>query len=106
MTENNIVVKLCGNYPENFIKPDINSNPNYVFENDINYDSIKLFDADENSVFVNSFIECQHYVTGGWDFLPEIRNEEFYLNVFTIFSIISVFSIVILVKYFSSNENK
>ena len=27
-----------------------------------------------NTVFVNSFIECEHYVTGGWSFKPNNEN--------------------------------
>ena len=36
---------------------------------------MQLFDIDENTVFVNSFIECEHYVTGGWVYDP-IQNLE------------------------------
>ena len=28
------------------------------------------FDSEGNTVFVNSYNECQHYVSGGWDFTP------------------------------------
>ena len=64
------VEDICGVYPQGFIKEDISSNPNYVFENDINFDSRKLWDEFENTVFVNSFIECDHYVSGGWNYVP------------------------------------
>ena len=60
---------------KDFESIDIQSNPNFVFENDPNFEAVKLFDHDENSVFVNSFVECEHYVNGGWDFFPELKNE-------------------------------
>ena len=30
--ENSTVINLCGNYPENFEKADVLSDPNYVFK--------------------------------------------------------------------------
>ena len=38
-----LVTKLCGEYPEGFIKLDIANNPNYVFENDSSYSMKQLF---------------------------------------------------------------
>tara|TARA_Y100000768_G_C23876853_1_gene633231 strand:+ start:597 stop:920 length:324 start_codon:yes stop_codon:yes gene_type:complete len=61
------VIKICGEYPENFIEEDIGSNPNYVFINDPNFNEVTVYDADGNIAVVNSFQECEHYVTGGWD---------------------------------------
>ena len=57
---------ICG---ESDIIPDFNSianNPNFVFENDPNYSSIRLFDINNNVVNVNSWLECANYVNGGW----------------------------------------
>ena len=39
--ENQTVVDLCGDYPDDFIKQDIASNPNFVFENDSNYSAVE-----------------------------------------------------------------
>lgn len=64
------VIVLCGEYPNDYTKPNIGNNPNYVFENDPNYGPIRLYDFEENTVFVNSFTECEHYVMGGWNFYP------------------------------------
>ena len=79
-----------------FVDIDINSNPNYIFENDVQYDTVQLFDYDTNTVFVNSFIECQHYVKGGWSFIPEERNEDYYhdvlFNISTLLIFISIFT--------------
>ncbi len=64
---NETVVKICGEYPYDFVKEDIASNPNFIFTNDLNYQGVKVWDKDGNFVFVNSFKECEHYVSGGWD---------------------------------------
>ena len=63
-----LIEQICGNYPEGFKKLDISSDPNYVFVNDPSYSARQLFDIDGNKVFVNSFIECEHYVSGGMGF--------------------------------------
>lgn len=96
MVEEELIVKICGEYPQSFVDLDINSDPNFIFENDINYEAVQLFDYDTNTVFVNSFTECQHYVKGGWSFLPEERNEDYYhdvlFNLSILFIFISIFS--------------
>ena len=45
-TLNNEVINFCGEYPENFIEVDILSNPDYVFKNDANFESVQLFDIE------------------------------------------------------------
>jgi hypothetical protein len=97
MSEIDKVTKLCGPYPDTFESIDISSDPNFIFVNDPNFQAVKLYDQEENTVFVNSFTECQHYVKGGWSFIPELRNEDFYLDILSIFSIASVL-FVLLVK--------
>ncbi len=92
MAEREVVIQICGEYPPNYKKVDIASNPNYVFVNDPNYNSVQLFDYDKNTVFVNSFIECEHYVEGGWSYLPEVRNESFYHNSLLYASMFIIFS--------------
>ena len=77
------VVELCGEIPQNFEKIDFSSNPNFVFENDESYPAKQLFDQEGNTVFVNSFIECDHYVSGGWGFSPVISNELFLIDFLT-----------------------
>ena len=77
------VVELCGDYPQDFEKVDFSSNPDFVFENDINFSSKQLFDSEGNTVFVNSFIECEHYVSGGWGYSPVLSNELFLIDFLT-----------------------
>tara|TARA_Y100000590_G_C15349484_1_gene874595 strand:+ start:212 stop:526 length:315 start_codon:yes stop_codon:yes gene_type:complete len=69
------VEEICGTYPEGFQKQDIISDPNYVFKNDPNYFGVKVWDSEGNFVFVNSFLECEHYVVGGWDRIPVVDFE-------------------------------
>ena len=77
------VVELCGEIPQNFEKIDFSSNPDFVFENDTSYPARQLFDEEGNTVFVNSFIECDHYVSGGWGFSPVLSNELFLIDFLT-----------------------
>ena len=80
--KNKDVIFLCGDYPENHITPEIGNDPNYIFLNDPNYEQVRLFDEDGNTVLVNSFIECEHYVSGGWGFSPLKNQEIFYQDLF------------------------
>lgn len=91
-----LVQKFCGEFPSEYIKPDIESNPNFVFENDTSFESVQLWDIDGNTVFVNSFIECEHYVSGGWDYSPLKNNEIILLdNLFNIVLILCIASFVL-----------
>lgn len=65
----------CGEFPDNYIRPDISNDPNYVFSNDLNYEKRPLWDELNNLVLVNSFIECEHYFNGGWSFY----SQEYYI---------------------------
>jgi len=87
------VVELCGEIPQNFEKIDFSSNPDFVFENDVSYPARQLFDEEGNTVFVNSFIECEHYVSGGWDYSPLKNNEIILLdNLFNLVLILCIAS--------------
>ena len=98
--ENSTVINLCGNYPENFEKADVLSDPNYVFENDSSYQAVQLYDNELNSVFVNSFVECEHYVLGGWDNSPTQFNEISYHNSYSIMLVGALVVRFLLKKYF------
>tara|TARA_B100000674_G_scaffold492401_1_gene512366 strand:+ start:812 stop:1153 length:342 start_codon:yes stop_codon:yes gene_type:complete len=88
--DENTIINFCGEFPEDFTSIDINSDPNFIFENDPEYELVRLFDADGNTVLVNSFLECQHYVKGGWDYLPLQLNESFFHNAFLGFCFVAV----------------
>ena len=99
------IEEICGNYPEGFEKLDISSDPNYVFVNDPNYSTKQLFDAEGNKVFVNSFIECEHYVSGGWGFSP-LKNQEIFSHdlvlYFVIFGVVISFLKPKIKEYFQN----
>ena len=61
-----VIEENCGTKPidEEFIE--IGSDPNFVFQNDPNFTTLRLFDVEGNIINVNSWIECAHYVNGGW----------------------------------------
>ena len=50
-------------------------------------------------LYLSTLLECQHYVKGGWDFTPQLRNESFYHN-----SLLSIFYCNICLHF--SNETK
>tara|TARA_X000001036_G_scaffold336259_1_gene315173 strand:+ start:288 stop:587 length:300 start_codon:yes stop_codon:yes gene_type:complete len=93
------IENICGQYPINFVKEDIGSDPNYVFINDPAYSTRQLFDADGSTVFVNSFVECEHYVAGGWGFTPETNLELSLHNYLFIFAIAFIGIRFFLQKY-------
>tara|TARA_B100000029_G_scaffold515701_1_gene624061 strand:+ start:458 stop:793 length:336 start_codon:yes stop_codon:yes gene_type:complete len=109
MNENEIVSKICGEYPENFQPAEINPDTMFIFPNDPSYEAVKVFDVDRNYVFVNSFIECEHYVTGGWNLIPEVDFiqgqdlENFLQNIILAFSIFSVVIFSMYIKRFLKN---
>jgi hypothetical protein len=59
-----MVKKICG--ISNIELPEIGSDPNFVFTNDPLFDTIVLYSSEGNVINVNSWIECAHYVKGGW----------------------------------------
>ena len=67
MKENlDLIEQICGIKPVDQELIEISSNPNYIFDNDPSFPSLRLFDVDGNIINVNSWIECAHYVNGGW----------------------------------------
>ena len=66
--EDNLVLieNNCGLKPVNQELVEIGSDPNFVFLNDPEFSTMRLFDIDGNIINVNSWIECAHYVNGGW----------------------------------------
>lgn len=96
---NEPVLSICGEYPSDFVKIDIGSDPNFVFVNDPKFEITNVYDLDGNVASVNSFLECEHYVTGGWDVIPLQRSEYFYYDVLQIFAIACVLMGVLFQKF-------
>ena len=66
--EKNLVIieKNCGIKPINHELLVVENDPNYVFVNDPNFATLRLYDSEGNIINVNSWIECATYVNGGW----------------------------------------
>lgn len=91
------IIKYCGEYPEVYKEINITNSPDFVFENDPDYSPISLFDSEGNTVIVNSFVECEHYVGGGWNY--DLIAKEF-LN----YTNLSLILLIILGIHFSYNK--
>tara|TARA_B100000886_G_scaffold206469_1_gene142700 strand:+ start:2809 stop:3135 length:327 start_codon:yes stop_codon:yes gene_type:complete len=95
MSENNLnIEKNCGQNFKNEQIPDIVNDSNFVFINDPSYETVVLYDVDGNIVNVNSWIECAHYVNGGWS----TSFSNFDGNIFILVTTISLFGIYVLSK--------
>jgi hypothetical protein len=62
----NLIKKICGVIPENFIKV-VPGDSSYVFTNDPNFTAINLYDFFGRAATVNSFTECFYYVELGFE---------------------------------------
>ena len=91
----------CGVKPLNIEMVDPGNNPNFVFSNDPNFELLTLFDIDGNKVGVNSWVECAHYVNGGWSNVQIVNFQGDKVLFFSIL-IISVFSSL----FFYIKQNK
>ena len=76
---NDLIKQVCGDSPNGESYVNIVSDPNYVFLPDPSFVKVKLYDVDGNSVIVNSWIECAHYVSGGWSSALETFNGSSFL---------------------------
>ncbi len=56
----------CGPKPDDFT-PSNQLGDNYIFENDPGFNKTNLSDFFGRKVTVNSYEECAHYVSGGWE---------------------------------------
>ena len=103
ITEQNLI-NICGEQPEgvNYIDP--GNDPNFVFTSDPAFDVVNLFDVEGNIVSVNSWVECIHYVKGGW-VSNQINNllGEMYLSITLL--VLSTFLTTFMI-YSSKRKNK
>jgi hypothetical protein len=92
--ENNLNIEAsCGIKPLEVEDIIIGNNPSFVFKNDPDFSTIVLYDVDGNIINVNSWIECAHYVRGGWSSnlnISSIDEEKlFFIGTFIIFFVTS-----------------
>ena len=88
----------CGIQPAGVTYTDPGNDPNFVFVNDPSFETLVLYDIEGNVINVNSWIECAHYVNGGWD----INQITGYRSEVVLFGIVSVLSLLFLI-YKKSN---
>ena len=60
------IYSICGDSDQVVDFEAIGNDPNFVFKNDPNFETIVLYDPEGNIVNVNSWLECANYVNGGW----------------------------------------
>ena len=96
------IINICGEYPDGFVVADILSDPNFVFENDPLYQTVVLYDSDGNIVNVNSWIECAHYVNGGWD---NINYQNFGGDQTIFIGLLFIFSFYFIAKKFIVSDD-
>ena len=61
-----LVLKLCGLEP--YSSENIEISENTIFPVDINFLPVNLYDIEGNAVTTTSWVECRHYVSGGWGY--------------------------------------
>ena len=90
------VEKICGINVGEYSLESIQNNPNFIFENDPNYETVVLYSSEGAVINVNSWIECAHYVNGGWE---PFKTTIFDIGAIILYIAIGTFSVF---KIFSS----
>ena len=94
-----LIESICGDQGNISELEEIGNNPNFVFENDPNFDTVILFDTNNNIINVNSWLECANYVNGGWiNKSVETFNGEQFIFFVTLSLFVIYFSFKKLVK--------
>jgi hypothetical protein len=88
--ENRNIEEFCGPTPKDFEPVEITNNE-FIFENNPNFEKINLYDFFGRGATVNSFEECAHYVSGGW--------EPFKTTIFDILTPILYFFVITAVLF-------
>ena len=93
-----MVKKICGISSDELLE--IGSDPNFVFTNDPLFDTIVLYSPEGNIINVNSWIECAHYVNGGWSNVLLTQNG----NELILYGLIFCYFSYFIVKKFLINN--
>ena len=93
------VEKICGINVGEYSLESIQNNPNFIFENDPNYETVVLYSSEGAVINVNSWIECANYVGGGWsNGLISSSNSEMYYFLFLTGFLLTLFGYKFLQK--------
>ena len=93
-----LIEQNCGTKPVNEELVEIGSDPNFVFLNDPNFPTLRLYDIEDNIINVNSSIESAHYVSGGWSVNPATKLPRDMLFLFIIVGITISYTTIKLSK--------
>ena len=92
------VEELCGlKEGQNNFKT-ISSDGSFVFENDPGFDSLTITNLLNQTITVNSFDECEHYVLGGWNSSQSMNLEFLSQYVLLTFLFIVIFRKIFIVN--------
>ena len=61
-----IIINNCGSGGSLEELESLKNDPNFVFQNAPNFETLTLYDSEGNVINVNSWLECANYVNGGW----------------------------------------
>ena len=100
---NKKIENICGLNNTNETLSDVGNNPDFVFNSDPLYEKVTLFDPEGNKIIVNSWIECAHYVSGGWT--NELLSTYTLKNLF-IFLCITLLTYFLIKRLFNVYKNK
>ena len=105
MKDNLVLIENnCGLKPADQELIEIGSDPNFVFVNDPAFTTLRLFDVEGNIINVNSWIECAHYVNGGWSNLsPSTVPGD--MIIFSGLVMTTILYIILKKTYFSYGKN-
>lgn len=101
MEINQKIIEQCGIKPTNVELIIVGNDPNFVFANDPNFQTVVLYDLEGNVINVNSWLECANYVNGGW-----VNNLDVFINEERIlfFTILLLTTVGIVLKRYYQNK--
>ena len=93
----NDVESICGENKSYTLQTVTEDNPDYVFTADPEFNPVRLYDSEANTVLVNSFEECSHYVSGGWGIVEPaiVNNKLVYLGLLVLILVVTTSFILV-----------
>lgn len=90
MEKNSLINKICGEKIGDIGLENIGNDPNFVFVNDPNFETLVLYGPENSVINVNSWLECANYVTGGWsnNVFQNTNYEKYYFYTLLFFSVV------------------
>ena len=95
-----IIINNCGSGGSLEELESLKNDPNFVFQNDPNFETLTLYDSEGNVINVNSWLECANYVNGGWS----INYNSFSGDLFFFTLVTSLMGWYVALKYLGRNK--